>query len=45
MLDNHVSIHCNPLKFVKLKYISSYMLIYANNLKSSDCLDISHVDA
>ena len=44
MLDNHTSIHCNPLKIVKFKYISNYMLTYAKILKSSDHLDILHVD-
>ena len=44
MLDYYASIYFNPLKFVKFKYISNYMIIYVKMLKSSDHLDILHAD-
>ena len=45
MLDNDTNIHCNPLRFVKVMYVSNYMLIYAKILKSFDHLNILHVDS
>ena len=45
MLDNHASIHCKPFGFVKVKYISNYMLINAKILKSLNHLEILHADA
>ena len=42
---NSIGIIVIHLRLFKFKYISNYMLIYVKILKSSDCLDISHVDA
>ena len=33
------------LKLLKFKYVNNYMLIYVKIFKSSDCLDILHMDA
>ena len=45
MFDMCMNILCNPPRFVKLKYISNFMLIYAHILTSSNHIDILHVDA
>ena len=42
---NHVVIIAIYLKLLKFKYVNNYMLIYVKILKSSNHLDILHLDA
>ena len=44
-MTNCVVIIVIHLKLLKFKYVNNYMLIYVKILKSSNCLDILHVDA
>ena len=45
IVDNDTMIIVIHLKLSKFKNIHNYMLIYVKILKSSDHLDILHVDA